>query len=64
MKKPPLDLKPGQVWVGYQRNGWRTRRHIAASDKTGVLWYRPGSPSVTYYSTCANFANWAERLLP
>jgi hypothetical protein len=62
MKKPPLDLKPGQVWVGHQRNGWRTRRHIIAVDDRSVLWNNPGSSARN--STRAAFANWAERLLP
>jgi hypothetical protein len=64
MKKPPLDLKAGQLWEGALRNGPRTRRRIAVADKTGVLWYRPGQPIATHYSKREAFAKWAERMLP
>jgi hypothetical protein len=64
MKKPPLDLKAGQLWEGSLPATVRnTRRRIAVADTTGVLWYRPGN-SATHYSTRANFAKWAERMLP
>jgi hypothetical protein len=65
MKKPPLDLKAGQVWEGSLPATVRnTRRRIAVADKTGVLWYRPGQPIATYYSKREAFEKWAERLLP
>lgn len=65
MKKPPLDLKAGQVWEGSLPATVRnTRRHIAAADKTGVLWCRPDEPIPAFFSTRAAFEKWAERLLP
>jgi hypothetical protein len=64
MKKPPLDLKAGQVWEGsLPATGCNTRRRIAVADRIGVLWYRPGK-SATYYCTRDAFEKWAERLLP
>ena len=62
MKKPPLDLKPGQVWEGALRNGPRTRRRIIAVDDRSVLWNNPGSYARN--STREAFEKWAERLLP
>ncbi len=62
MKKPPLDLKPGQVWEGYHSNGWTTRRRIIAVDDLAVLWNNPGSAARR--SSRTNFAKWAERMLP
>ena len=62
MKKPPLDLKAGQLWEGAFRDGPRRQRRIIAVDSRSVLWNNPGSYARN--STLANFEKWAERLLP
>jgi hypothetical protein len=63
MKKPPLDLKPGQVWEGsHSKQIPLTFRRIIAVDDRSVLWNNPGSYARN--STRAAFTKWAERLLP
>jgi hypothetical protein len=67
MKKPPFDLKAGQLWEGrYRKNSQPTQRSIVAVDELGVLWSKADRYEFnsTRNSTLANFEKWAERLLP
>jgi hypothetical protein len=66
MKKPPLDLKAGQVWEGAFRNGPRRQRRIIAVDDTGVLWEKMTKKPLRrmYFSSHETFTLWAERMLP
>jgi hypothetical protein len=66
MKKPPLDLKAGQVWEGAFRNCPRRQRRIIAVDDTGVLWEKMTKKPLRrmYFSSHETFTLWAERMLP
>jgi hypothetical protein len=66
MKKPPPDIKAGQVWEGSFRNGPLRQRRLIAVDDTGVLWEKMTKEPLQrmYFSSHETFTLWAERLLP
>jgi len=62
VKKPPLELKAGQLWEGrYLKNSQPTQRSIIAVDEAKVLW--ESDRYVMNSSRLADFAKWAERKL-